>query len=172
MMSAFEYTHYEEIEGSSVVSEVVYDEQTRRLVVILHNGTVAGYEGVDKLFYQSLVNADSVGAYWNRFVRKHFNGFDTNDIDSFRDRKEPLVSSNDYVFGAWKPAEVGKPEEVVVPVNRRFEVSYVLDNTWREGQVVKVNAADTSSAVEAFNKAAEALGWKKVSVRSVTQFFD
>jgi hypothetical protein len=149
----FNYTHNTMVEGSSVVSEVVYDEQTRRLVVVLHNGTEAGYENVDKLVYQSLVNADSVGAYWNRFVKNHFTGFDTSNLD-YHDRTGQAVD--------------GK----VDPVNRRFEVSYFLDNTLRDSQVIRVNAVDTDSALVAFSNAAVTLGLDSVRVRSITLFFD
>jgi hypothetical protein len=167
----FNYTHDTMVEGSSVVSEVVYDEQTRRLVVALHNGIEAGYENVDKLVYQSLVNADSVGAYWNRFVKNHFTGFDTSNLE-YHDRTGRAVDMH-HSIGEWTPKPAGNPEEVKVdPVNRRFEVSYFLDNTLRDSQVIRVNAVDTDSALVAFSNAAVTLGLDSVRVRSITLFFD
>lgn len=48
---------------SSMVRAVGYEEETRELEVVFHNGRVYRYVDVEKEKYEQLLKADSIGRY-------------------------------------------------------------------------------------------------------------
>src|SRR5688572_26562954 len=91
-MSVFHYTNYYQA-NSSAVSELYYDGYSNKLIVVTHNGTHAGYTGVDPDTYEHMVVADrsqtgSLGRFWNHMIKGNFSGFDTSDIHAYTRRTE------------------------------------------------------------------------------------
>jgi hypothetical protein len=59
---------------SSYISEVGYDESTKKLQIQFVNGTEWEYENVPKSEYEQLLTAQSVGRYFSGAIRGFFNG--------------------------------------------------------------------------------------------------
>ena len=57
---------------SSVISRVEYDPRSRTLEVEFRTGRVYDYFGVPKAEYQALLNAPSLGGYFNREIRNRY----------------------------------------------------------------------------------------------------
>jgi hypothetical protein len=55
--------------SSSLVASVGYDADEEVLEVELQNGRVYQYRDVPEDTYRGLVNADSIGRYFNQYVR-------------------------------------------------------------------------------------------------------
>lgn len=55
--------------SSSLVASVGYDSDEELLEVELQNGRVYQYRDVPKDTYRGLVNANSIGRYFNRHIR-------------------------------------------------------------------------------------------------------
>lgn len=51
---------------SSNVASLGYDETTQTAYVQFLNGTIYMYKGVTKVEFESLMNAPSIGSYFNR----------------------------------------------------------------------------------------------------------
>lgn len=54
---------------SSDLSEVGYDSETGSLVVEFKRGNVYRYEGVSQEIYNGLIGSDSVGKYFNQYIK-------------------------------------------------------------------------------------------------------
>lgn len=57
---------------SSLLAEVRYEARTHRLEVLLHDGGRYQYFEVPEHCYQLLLEADSKGGYFNRYIRNCF----------------------------------------------------------------------------------------------------
>lgn len=57
---------------SSQLSEVGYDPETKKLEIQFKNGAVYEYDNVPQSTYDELMAAESVGAYFNKFVKWGF----------------------------------------------------------------------------------------------------
>lgn len=55
--------------SSSLVASVGYDPDEEVLEVELQNGRVYQYRDVPEDTYRGLVNADSIGRYFNQYIR-------------------------------------------------------------------------------------------------------
>lgn len=62
------YTHTFQPE-SEVISEVVYNDETNEMYVMLHNDVVCGYGRVPFLEYTRFRLAPSAGRYWNLNIK-------------------------------------------------------------------------------------------------------
>ena len=67
-----------EIEGSSNIKALEYEEDTQSLAVTFGNETIYDYAGVDPALFDMLVNAysegESVGKAFNGIIRGSFDG--------------------------------------------------------------------------------------------------
>jgi len=57
---------------STVIAEIGHDPDTNILEVRFHNGRVYHHFLVPRSEYQALLNAESIGAYFNRFIRPRY----------------------------------------------------------------------------------------------------
>ena len=57
---------------SSNIAAIGYDEPTKTLVVLFHNGRSYSYESVEKDVYFELYNADSVGSHFAKNIKPHY----------------------------------------------------------------------------------------------------
>ncbi len=57
------------ISGSSLVSEVDYNESTKILTLHLVNGKVLRYEGVPPTIVTQMLESPSVGKYYNQNIK-------------------------------------------------------------------------------------------------------
>jgi len=57
---------------SSFIAAVGYNSWSGTLVVLMHSGQSYTYHRVPYSVYISLVNASSVGAYYNQHIRGHY----------------------------------------------------------------------------------------------------
>lgn len=60
------------IEGSTAIKQVRYETRTNELTVHMTDGTVHTYGGVGQKVYEDLINASSVGGYFNRHIRDSY----------------------------------------------------------------------------------------------------
>lgn len=58
---------------SSQIKSIGYDKFTRILEVEFHNGAIYEYEAVPPQIAEDLVNAVSVGKFFNQYIRNTFN---------------------------------------------------------------------------------------------------
>lgn len=57
---------------SSNIKAIGYDRERKELTVEFHNGAKWAYEGVGLLLHRELMEADSVGSFFARFIKpKH-----------------------------------------------------------------------------------------------------
>lgn len=56
--------------SSSLLTSVGYDSDKELLEVELQDGNVYQYRGVPEETYQGLLNADSIGRYFNHHIRE------------------------------------------------------------------------------------------------------
>lgn len=57
---------------SSNISTIGYDPQTQNLEIEFKGGTVWTYHDVSESTYNSLMNADSVGGYFQKHIRNEY----------------------------------------------------------------------------------------------------
>ena len=57
---------------SSNVAEVGYDESRAVLEIVFHSGPVYQYFDVPKIVFTELVNAESIGKYFNKKVKQNY----------------------------------------------------------------------------------------------------
>ena len=57
---------------SSNLSSVGYDEDNRILEIEFNNGKIYQYSDVDKSVYNELLNAESIGRYFNKAIAKKY----------------------------------------------------------------------------------------------------
>lgn len=57
---------------SSMLASVGYDEKSKTLEVEFNRGAVYQYFDVEKEVYNDLINADSVGSYFNSCIRDDY----------------------------------------------------------------------------------------------------
>lgn len=55
--------------SSSLLETVGYDPETETLEIELENGCVYQYRDVTESTYNELLEADSIGRYFNRYIR-------------------------------------------------------------------------------------------------------
>lgn len=193
-MTEIVYTHSFDTEyTSSVIDEVFYSEPNKLLFVTLYNGTLAGYDGVPLEVYNALnglntnrLNGDSnasVGRYWNTFVKNHYDGFSTADVellspeDVARQEKlsklvNPTFAESFSFFNDPNNVIVGEVVTEVVdqPQDRsRFGVTFISGD---KEVSINVNAVDIDDAVTRFQQVSDILGWDESPVKSVTKYFD
>lgn len=58
----------EKVEGSSNVSELGYDKETKTLQVRFKNGSIYDYQPVTLLYFLNLKNAESKGKFLNENI--------------------------------------------------------------------------------------------------------
>lgn len=78
----FVYTHHFSDSDSEVVRGVYYNVRSKELHVVLNSGNVAGYLNVPSDIFVDFREAKSRGKFWNKVIKKHFNG--TSGADSFQ----------------------------------------------------------------------------------------
>lgn len=175
-MTTFYYTDKHHFDNSSVLSDAYFCTDTFNpnipgdLVVVLHSNVKVGYQDVPRLVYDSLVNADSAGSYWNLFVKNHFDGFDTNHITHFEDIG--VTESNFDNFDAWNPDDLihNTRAEEVTSVKTKYVVALGVGE--EDGEVT-VFATDENDALVRVCEALKVLGWDDdYEVLSLTRYFD
>jgi frataxin-like iron-binding protein CyaY len=57
---------------SSAIQSVTYDEQTRVMTISFRNGHAYTYHMVPAATHRALLASPSAGAYFNRYIKKHF----------------------------------------------------------------------------------------------------
>lgn len=62
------------IDGSSNIASIGYDSETNELRVLFTNGGVYQYDGVTQEVYDALLQAESKGAYFSKFIKNDFPG--------------------------------------------------------------------------------------------------
>lgn len=58
---------------SSFMKHVAWDEKTHNLIVTFASGSIWLYERVPQSVYKTLISSESVGAYFNKNIRNHYN---------------------------------------------------------------------------------------------------
>lgn len=58
--------------GSSNLDRIGYDLERQVLYVMFQNGAYYAYQGVPDSIYTDLMNANSMGRYFNRHIRNHY----------------------------------------------------------------------------------------------------
>ena len=58
--------------ASSVIARLGYDQDTETLEVEFHTGRIYRYVGVPPSVYEALLNAESLGRYFNERIRDHY----------------------------------------------------------------------------------------------------
>lgn len=71
----FDYTDYLDILDSDVLDAAWYNEKNRGLVLEFKNGTLAGYNDVNRFCWHDFMHAASKGSYYNRNIKHIFPGF-------------------------------------------------------------------------------------------------
>lgn len=90
---------------SEVIDAVLYDAKNRELYVLLHNGSLSGYKEVYKEDYDDFAEASSAGRFWNKEIKSHFKGINTDGI----------------VFVNESEADVDVPEEELEAASQTYE---------------------------------------------------
>jgi len=184
-MSLFEYTHHKETPDSSVISDLYYNANTEELVVVLHGGTNAGYDGVSLIVYLAMIThydareeGGSVGAYWNTGVKPLFDGFDTSWIEGFVDANGEDEGPSDWeqeVLNAQAPVNldsVAINQTIVIPT-AEYSIGFAFETASTTYEIdLPVFAVDPDDALSRFNRIAGLAGYEKVKVKSVTRFFE
>ena len=57
---------------SSFIQHVSWDEKTHNLIVTFASGSIWLYQRVPKTVYKTLISSESVGAYFNKYIRNHY----------------------------------------------------------------------------------------------------
>lgn len=184
-------------ENSGVIDSVYYASGDKELYVLLHTGAVCGYSDVPKEIFSSLKlteeSSGSVGSYWNRFVKDHFPGINTEGVELLSEeeaadehRYEPLPAPFDGMYadkpspdwaGFWSRLNTialpSAEQTEIAPVTRanfgefivNFESSDVNDNEFY------LLAADEADALVRFNQIADIAGWEDIKILSLTHVF-
>ena len=60
--------------ASTAIAAVSYDDETEEMTVTFHGGGKVNYvlQGVPEIEFQRLIGADSVGGYWNSFLKGNY----------------------------------------------------------------------------------------------------
>lgn len=92
MTNSTYYTDYYEAYNSSVIDQVWYDAQTKNMYVGLLNGTLCGYSDVAPEIFKAFTAQEdagqSIGKYWNEFIKPGLTGKSTEDEGYFLQRGE------------------------------------------------------------------------------------
>lgn len=59
--------------NSSDLESVGYDSDTNMLVVEFKSGNTYSYEGVSQDMYNELISSDSIGKYFNQYIKGSYN---------------------------------------------------------------------------------------------------
>jgi hypothetical protein len=57
---------------SSAIRSAAYDKSTNTLKIVFQSGRVYTYDNVDHMTYINLISAESVGRYFNKYIRDHY----------------------------------------------------------------------------------------------------
>lgn len=71
-MSAFAYTDFFRGDGSEIVKQVIYNQNTKKLIVWLTNDWAYKYENVPPKTYLAWKDASSKGSFYNISVKPYF----------------------------------------------------------------------------------------------------
>lgn len=187
-------------DSSSVIDCVYYSEPEKLLFVELVNGVLAGYKDVPLNVFTALdtintnrLNGDlneSVGRYWNLWIKPNFSGYDTSDIDLLseadvarQERLRNLMTKADGVFvrtpqvyESFYRDSVDLPNATILPVDPPAQLSHfgVTIEDDDEGETINLTvlATDMDDAIDRYRQAEKILGWDEAVIVSVTKFFD
>lgn len=186
------YTNRFEPYNSSVIRTVFYNSANKELYILLRRDDVlCGYANVPGSVYRSLVitdgNGQSVGSYWNTWIKPNFEGIPTDDVHLISQEDfDALTKLEAAPSGAEKPVlvDITQAEEYVVDhtVSEatddeapevdaepfEFAVVYSFDDV--EDEILYLFAFSVADALDKFNTIGELAGWEGVTITSVTQF--
>jgi|SRR6478609_4931347 len=132
------YTHHAQFNGSSVLTDAYYSDQTYRLYLKFRHGAIAGYRNVNLHTFTGISNAPSAGSYYNNYIKNNY--MTTHGDVVFLPADNINVSST--VPEDKTGAAVGKNDEP------SFVVTVRLDGTLE----FEVSATDAKKAIELVEK--------------------
>lgn len=133
MPKTVEYTYHQYVK-SEVINQVWYNLTHKTLYVQFNNGHYAGYVDVEPGVVDSLVNAPSVGSYYNSRIRGRYKGIDAPAGMQFKRT----------VYG-----KVSTPKPVAVAANANTS-PYVVKGEVKQLVEANYSATDVNDAIKQF----------------------